>query len=243
MVDCAREVETIQYWEYLADRRKESRAFYELGMAYQFGTMGKERSIPHSVENFRRAAATGHPEAMAELGRLLALGQEAEGGQRDLHASVALLRRATAAGNPAAMAWLGSLVLRGAFACEDERLPMQYLINASVAGDPDAHWELGQLLLQEARSKGQSRSRSWGFGAGNSGTQGSGGLADAVQHFEVGAQRGHMRSLLSLAALLDDGVGTPRDCARAVQLLKVIAEILFVAFMGLFDWVLLCFAD
>jgi TPR repeat protein len=87
--------------------KKHPGALNNLASQYEYG-LGTASDASRAFELFRESAELGNPVAMANAGRMLALGK---GVPRDLAAAVMWLNKAIDAGLPWAAMWLGNMYL------------------------------------------------------------------------------------------------------------------------------------
>ena len=188
----ARYKETMEYYAYEA-KHGDGKSAFELWKAYFFGLYGLRRDVTKAMRFLEEAVAAESIPAMAELGRLLTVGN---GVDIDLSRGLSLLRFAGDTGDSAALATLGILINRGLFSTNDPSLGTKYLQKAASMGNPEAEHELGQLELLDGRTE------------------------SAAARFHRSVERGHVRSMIVLSNMYEKGIGVPRSCENAVIFLK-----------------------
>jgi len=118
----------LELWRRAAELGDDGAA-YSLGIAYAYGRRQPAEAAPW----FRRAAETGHLDAMIELARLL---QRGEGVDRDPVQAVALYRRAALAGEGEARRKLVEIYAGGEGLPEEPVRAEVWALLADRAGDP-----------------------------------------------------------------------------------------------------------
>lgn len=173
-----------------------------VGMNHYFGARGVEQDFGAAADFLQRAAAADDPVALATLGQMYAMGV---GVPQDNATALAHFSRGAALHHPASINGLGFLHLHGAGVPQNYDLAAQYFRTAAAMGYADAQYNYGVMLYN-------------GLGVSKD-------LAKAVQFFSLAAEQGQLNSMHQLGAMALAGAGSvPKDCERAVQLFKSVAE-------------------
>jgi TPR repeat protein len=206
----------ILLWEKQSRKAAQAAAIaeYELGMKYFRG--GAEVRIDHNkaIEQFRRAADAGLPEAQVELALLYHSGGgfdwlgAKDDRQAQLWANRALaggLESKATGGDSRAQFALGELYLDGLPNGRDTAKAREWFERAAAAGSPDAERALGFIYYG-------------GLGVPKD-------LRKAREHFERAAAANITGGLMFLALIYSYGdEGIPKDEGRAIGYLRRAAE-------------------
>jgi len=190
------DLEAFLRWTARAAESDDPRAFYSLGLAYQFG-FGVAEDEALESEMFERAVQLGHLKARLELGRCLV-----EGPTPDLERARGLLEPLADEGDAEAKFWLGRLFFERGGA--DLGRALGLFREASEGGFSWATGVVGACYEE-------------GFGVAPD-------LAEARRWYEMAAAADNTRAMSALGTLLVQGRGGPRDVDRGLALLRQAAR-------------------
>lgn len=196
------------------------------------------RDLDAALVAMRRAAAAGHPEAIAELGSFHLHGLA--GLAKDPVEAMRWYEKAAGLGSPMAMYNIAHLYSEGLGVTADQTVALQWLRRAGEAGLVEAQVALGGNYYS-GQHVAQDRAEAWRWfrmaaDAGNAAAQAALGtlylrgegvardVAESARWFERAAEQGHALAQFNLGVMLlgDDEVGdaVARDPARAVAWLE-----------------------
>ena len=162
-----------------------------------------------AVELFRRAAATGHPEALAALGDCLLMGRGCKKQNKEaLDAYLAAAER----GSARALYRLGCLYAMNYGVRYDYRLAKSCLSAAARGGIAEAEGKLNKL--EAGRRKRLARK----LYAASCTVYFRGKHAEAAKLRYAAAKLGNPKAIYLLGCMYDCGDGVPQDAARAATL-------------------------
>ena len=159
-----------------------SRAYYALNR------------VKDSAKWTRKAAASGHSTAIADLGVLHAHGH---GVKKDFAKSLNLLRKSVKLGNPYAMSNLGAMYANGFGVAKDFAKAKSFFIQAADQNDANAEYWLGVLHAE-------------GWGVQQS-------FDEARKWFERALASGEPDGASRIGYLYEEGVGVPKNPAEAMK--------------------------
>jgi TPR repeat protein len=185
-----------------------------------------------AMRRFRKAAARGHIEAVAFLGRQLTNG---EGDRAGTVEGVEWLRKAAELGHAGAMTSYGWALLQGIGGEKDEACAFDWFMKASKGGVADAQCEVGWMLLR-------------GIGVSHDGRCGTRWLRKAPERgsakamvllgleldkermgqgfgwFRRAAELGERTGMMSVGHALAQGIGVGKDTVAAMSWFAKAAE-------------------
>jgi TPR repeat protein len=207
-------------------------ALMRLGDAARDGTLGQPHDDAAAVALYRRAAALGLPPAQANLGWMLEHGR---GAPADAAAALEQYRTAAAHGEPFAELRLGQAYRLGELGLlPDDAAALTWYRAAAGHGNVNAMVALG-LMLENARDVPAGPAEALGLfrraaAAGNTAGEvnlalclwfGRNGAAldriEAVQHFQLAADRGDATAQYMLAVAYRIGDGVKQDYGKMLD--------------------------
>ena len=192
------DIEKEPWYRWLADRRNELDAYYNLGAMYFEGTENIEQNYPRAFDEFQKAAEQGHPGAQTMLGSMYLHGQ---GVRENLSRAFDEFQKAAEQGHPGAQYMLGSMYLHGQGVRENLSRAFDEFQKAAEQGHSDAQYELGKMMFID--------------------TDVDEDLDKAVQWFLRAATQGNAEAQMKIAVFYMYGIGvSPDDVATIAWLRK-----------------------
>jgi TPR repeat protein len=185
----------IAHWEPLAEKG-DSRAQLALAALYERG-QGVPRDPRRAFQWYQKAAASGLPEALHDLGVKYYGGS---GVERNVTEAARLWKQAAEKGLTPAKTKLGFLYYRGEGIERDPQKAVQWYSQAATAGDPEAQYNLGLMY-----ARGDAVARNY---------------ATAAEWMGKSADAGYARAQTDYALLYLSGQGVKQDTAIAEQYLR-----------------------
>ena len=188
----------------------------QMGFRYLTGT-GVEPDGAAALRAFREAAAGGDPLGEFNLGYMLMKGLGGAG--EDTAAALTLFERcAEVHGMPAAFNALGVMYWNGHGVEKDTARAREYFEEAAAIDDPDGHFNLGSLHLQEWRAAvaagGEVEAQE---GEGDDGVL----CRPAYEAFQAAQDAGHWRAPHQLGHMYLHGQGVRQNCSEGLRFLRV----------------------
>ena len=169
-------------------------AMLTVGTLYEQG-VGIPRNFTKAFEWYLKAANAGQREAWMRLGVCYEIGI---GATADMDKALEAYAKSASSDFAPAQYKLADLYLKGRGVPKDESLGYDFLSKAAEGGELAAMFDMGQVLLSGlfGREAEPENARVW---------------------FTKAAEAGHAASILSLAAMLKDGVGGKADPEGALR--------------------------
>ena len=206
-------------WYRLAADQGDARAQFQLGRLYDEGH-GVPVNDAEAVKWYRLAGAQGNRAAQHNLGMMYSDG---EGVKRNYAEAAKWYRLAADQGDAKARELLNKIAK---LAAKDTPLPDTPAPAAAPAAGPAKGAQPREFAVKRAAQKGaqgydEDNALGYAYMNGNGVPQ---SYAEAVKHFRLAADKGHVDSQEELAALYEDGSGVPKDAVEAAKWYRLAAD-------------------
>ncbi|KAF7634675.1 hypothetical protein Mgra_00005923 [Meloidogyne graminicola] len=215
------------YYKYLAETG-DTQAVIGLAQLYLTGGKGVPMDLEAANKYFQIAAEAGSAQANGYLGRMYLEGTTATPQNNDT--AFDYFKKAADKGNSIGQAGLGMMFLYGygvksdpqkaiklfALAAEQGLLLLLFLKKVIFKGSPDAQLHLGQMYYQGLGVKRFLLFKFEKYFLRD--------FKQALKHFQLASQSGHILAIYNLAQMHSKGTGVLRNCKFAVALYKNVAE-------------------
>jgi TPR repeat protein len=211
-------------------------AYNRLGNKYENGE-GTTNDVDEAVKWYRKAAETGNPDGMVNLGIMYCIGK---GFQKDAAEAMKWFHKAADAGNANGLSCLGVMYQNGEGVKKDAAEAIEWYRKAADAGSINGMVNLGRMYsdgadvqkdataavkwLRRAADEGDANGM-WGLGCMYQIGDGvAKNTTEAVKWYRKAADAGNADGMASLGWMYAEGAGVAKDSAEAMKWYRTAAE-------------------